>query len=296
MEEVPAAEIARYRAQVIGTLPQFVGGQFTTLTDGWDSVALECDGWIFKFARTPDAEQRLRREVALLAFLKPRITMLLPPMVLHEGPLPFSQHLKIPGSALESDAYAALDEGRRNALATRMARLYAELHALPLRRMQQLGAVAADPWASPDAIVAGAGPKLPRGYKGFLDRTVAAYRKLTIAGDEQVFGYFDGHGWNMAFDHETGLLNGVFDFADAGFGSRHRDLSYSNWIAADLTLRIIERYEELTRRTVDRDLVMLYTSALRMAELAEGVLPDERGIDNVTGWVAELKALGLFRK
>lgn len=296
MQEVPAAEIARYRAHVIGTLPQFAGGQFTTLTQGWDSVALECDGWIFKFARTPEAEVRLRREVALLQFLKPRITMPIPHMVFNDGPVPFSQHLKIAGSSLESADYQRLGEGQRNAVATRMAQLYAELHALPLNRMQQIGAVGVDPWMAPDDIIAGAGPKLPRGYKGFLERTVSAYRKLTISGDELVYGYFDGHGWNMAFDHEMGLLNGVFDFADSGFGARHRDLSYSNWISADLTLRIIDRYEELTRREVDRDLVMLYSSALRLAELAEGVLTDESGVGNVTRWVDELKAMGLFRR
>jgi len=293
MEGVPAAEIARLRALVIGTLPQFAGGNFVSLTEGWDSVALECDGWIFKFARHPEAEARLRREVAVLAFLKPRVTMPLPQMVLHEGPVPFSQHLKLPGSSLEKPQYLALDEGRRNALATRMAQLYAELHALPLNRMQAIGAVGVDPWMSPDEIVARTEDRLPRGYKGFMKRTVAAYRKLSISGDELVYGYFDGHGWNMAFDHETGMLNGVFDFADSGFGSRHRDLSYSNWIAADLTLRIIDRYEELARVKVNRELVMLYSSALRLAEFAEDFLPGEQATANVVDWVAELKQLGM---
>lgn len=292
MEGVPAAEIARFRALVIGTLPQFAGGNFVTLTGGWDSVALECDGWIFKFARHAEAEARLRREVALLAFLKPRVTMPLPQMVLHEGPVPFSQHLKLAGSSLETEQYLALDEGRRNALAMRMAQLYADLHALPLNRMQAVGAVGVDPWMPPEAIIAGAEAKLPRGYKGFLMRTMAAYRKLSIAGDELIYGYFDGHGWNMAFDHQTGLLNGVFDFADSGFGSRHRDLSYSNWISADLTLRIIERYGELARVKVNRELVMLYSSALRLSELAAEVLPDARAVRNVTDWVAELKRIG----
>jgi hypothetical protein len=294
MEGVPAAEIARYRAHVIGTLPQFAGGTFETLTEGWDSVALECDGWIFKFARNAEAEARLRREVVLLAFLKPRITMPLPQMVLHEGPVPFSQHLKLQGASLEREDYAALGEGQRNALAMRMAQLYAELHALPLSRMQQVGAVGVDPWMSPEEIIAGAEPRLPPGYKSFMKRTVSAYRKLSIVSDELIYGYFDGHGWNMAFDHQMGLLNGVFDFADSGFGSRHRDLSYSNWISADLTLRIIARYEELTRRSVNRELVMLYSSALRLAELAEGFLPDERAVANVTDWVAELKAIGMY--
>lgn len=293
MEGVPAAEIARLRALVIGTLPQFAGGTFVPLTEGWDSVALECDGWIFKFARHPEAEARLRREVALLAFLKPRVTMSLPQMVLHEGPVPFSQHLKLPGASLERAQYLDLDEGRRNALATRMAQLYAELHALPLNRMQAVGAVGVDPWMSPDEIIARTENRLPRGYKSFVKRSMAAYRKLSIEGDELIYGYFDGHGWNMAFDHETGMLNGVFDFADSGFGSRHRDLSYTNWIAADLTLRIIERYEELAHIKVNRDQVMLYSSVLRLQELAADFLSDEQAVANVVDWVAELKQLGL---
>jgi hypothetical protein len=162
--------------------------------------------------------------------------------------------------------------------------------------MQQVGAVGVDPWMAPDDIVAGALPKLPRGYKGFLERTITAYSRLSIPGDELVFGYFDGHGWNMAFDHSTGLLNGVYDFADSGFGARHRDLSYSSWISADLTLRIIERYEQLARVAVNRERVMLYTSALRLAELAEGFLDEDLAISNVTDWVSQLKSLGLYRR
>ncbi|MBK8084593.1 MAG: aminoglycoside phosphotransferase family protein [Devosia sp.] len=291
MQEVVAADLARYRALIISALPQFVGRQFVTLSEGWDSVALECDGWIFRFPRSQLAAERLRREVGLLGFLRPRITMALPQPVWHEGDEPFTQHRKIDGTYLETPQYLALDDGRRNAIAMRLAQLYAELHQLPLARVQQAGAVAVDPWMAPDDILAGAIPKLPKKLHPFVRRTVKAYRKLTIAGDELVYGYFDGHGWNMAFDDKTGLLNGVYDFADSGFGSRHRDLSYSNWISADLTLRIIDRYEGLTRRAIDRNLVMLYTSALRLAELAAEFLPEETAVANVVGWVAELEAI-----
>jgi len=291
MLQPEGADLARCRALIISRLPQLAGAQFVTLAEGWDSVALEYDGLIFKFPRNERARERLKREVALLNFLRPRITMPLPQPVLYDGDEPFSQHRAIPGDKLLADDYLMLGEGSRNALATRMAQLYAELHQLPLARMQQAGAVAVDPWMSPDEILERALPRLPRGYKGWARKVVAAYRRLTIVGDELVFGYFDGHGWNMAFDFTTATLNGVYDFADSGFGSRHRDLSYSNWISADLTLRIIDRYEELTHRTVDRDQVMLYTSALRLAELAEGFLTDEVAVANVVNWVDELKHL-----
>lgn len=286
MLEAQPADPGHYRALVISTLPQFGRGRFEVLAEGWDSIALECDGWIFKFPRNTEAEARLRREVALLDFLRPRVTMPLPHIVLHDGIEVFSQHRKIPGDFLLTGQYEALDEGRRNALAMRMAQLYAELHALPPGRMQQVGATAVDPWMAPDDILAGAEPKLPRKLHPFLKRTVKAYRALRVEGDELVYGYFDGHGWNMAFDHSTGTLNGVYDFADSGLGARHRDLSYSNWISPDLTLRIIERYEELAHRSIDRQRVMLYSSALRLAELAEGFLPDERALASVADWAA----------
>jgi hypothetical protein len=291
MQQPEGADLARYRALIISRLPQLAGAQFVTVAAGWDSVALEHDGLIFKFARNERARERLRREVALLTHLRPRITMPLPQPVLFDGEEPFTEHRRIPGEKLLADDYLMLGEGARNALATRMAQLYAELHQLPLARMQQVGAVAVDPWMSPQQILDQALPRLPRGYKGWARKVVAAYRRLSIAGDELVYGYFDGHGWNMAFDFTTGTLNGVYDFADSGFGSRHRDLSYSNWISADLTLRIIARYEELTHRRVDRDMVMLYTSALRLAELAEGFLTDEVAVANVVNWADELKLL-----
>jgi hypothetical protein len=291
MLQPESADLAHYRALIISRLPQLAGAQFVTVAAGWDSVALEHDGLIFKFARNERARERLRREVALLTHLRPRITMPLPQPVLFDGEEPFTEHRRIPGEKLLADDYLMLGEGARNALATRMAQLYAELHQLPLARMQQVGAVAVDPWMSPQQILDQALPRLPRGYKGGARKVVAADRRLSIAGDELVYGYFDGHGWNMAFDFTTGTLNGVYDFADSGFGSRHRDLSYSNWISADLTLRIIARYEELTHRRVDRDMVMLYTSALRLAELAEGFLTDEVAVANVVNWADELKLL-----
>jgi hypothetical protein len=291
MLQPESADLARYRALIISRLPQLAGAKFVTLAEGWDSVALEYDGLIFKFPRNERSRERLRREVALLNYLRPRITMPLPQPVLYDGDEPFSQHRAIPGEKLLADDYLMLGEGSRNALATRMAQLYAELHQLPLARMQQAGAVAVDPWMSPDEILEGALPRLPRGYKGWAKKVVAGYRKLTIEGDELIYGYFDGHGWNMAFDFTTATLNGVYDFADSGFGSRHRDLSYSNWISADLTLRIIDRYEILTGRQVDREKVMLYSSALRLAELAEGFLGDDRAVASVVHWVDELKRL-----
>ena len=82
------------------------------------------------------------------------------------------------------------------------------------------------------------------------------------------YGYFDGHGWNMAFDAGTERLNGVYDFADSGIGPLHQEFIYSSFIATDLTERIVSRYEQRSGRRLDRDRIALLTGAHRLWELA----------------------------
>jgi hypothetical protein len=73
----------------------------------------------------------------------------------------------------------------------------------------------------------------------------------------------------LAFDPKTQSLNGVYDFADSGFGRLHQEFIYSNMISADLTARIIGRYETLTGRSLNRERVTLLFEVLRLSELAE---------------------------
>lgn len=257
------------RAAIASALPDLAIGGFTLLNDGWDSVAVDIDdSWIFKFPKHAAAAARLRMEAGLLGLLGPRLAMPIPRMVLHERPLVFSQHQKLHGTSLESRDYERLTEARRNALAAVMARFYAELHAVPLAEAEAAGAGPIGAWMDPDEIVAVATPLLPARLVPYLRQTMADYAAIPVEAGERVYGFFDGHGWNMAFDHAAGRLNGVFDFADSGFGEIHKDLSYSNFIAPDLTLRIVARYEALTGRSIDRNRVMLYSAAQRLWELA----------------------------
>src|SRR5690606_4123081 len=133
------------------------------------------------------------------------------------------------------------------------------------------------PWLDAETTRARAEPVLPPSLVPFLHATVDAYKQLTPLEDELVFGHFDGHGWNMAFDHAAGRLNGLFDFGDSGLGARHQDLSYGNWIAPDLTLRMLDRYARRTGRRVLPARVMLYSAMLRCVELAE-TAPDGAGL------------------
>ena len=86
-----------------------------------------------------------------------------------------------------------------------------------------------------------------------------------------IYGHFDGHGWNMAFDHATGTLNGIYDFADSGFGDLSQEFIYSDLIAPDLTDRIVARYAHHSGRHIDPERVHLLATVHRLTELAEAI-------------------------
>ena len=130
--------------------------------------------------------------------------------------------------------------------------------------------------------------QLPPALHDFARRALAAYDALPDG--DTVFGYFDGHGWNMAFDHTTGILNGVYDFADAGLGQRSEDFAYSNFISPDLTDRLIAAYQRHTGIAIDRRAVALHTMVQRLAELEATAKPNDWFVDNVISWHAYMSA------
>jgi aminoglycoside phosphotransferase (APT) family kinase protein len=284
-----SGDIARYRGLIVAALPQLATTPLQVLHRGADCAAIAADDTILKLPRTADAAIKLRREAMLLDYLRPRVTMALPQMQIVDGTPPISTHRRIAGIPLDTESYEALDTGRRNAIALRLAGFFTELHHLPLPRLTAIGAVPAMPWLGPDAILTATLPLLPRKLHAFVRRTLRAYRSLTIAGEELVFGQFGTDGDNMAIDPATGLMSGVFDFSDAGFGARHRDLSYPMRISIDLGMRIIERYEELGAPRVDRALVLTYASVDRLARIATGAMPVDA--DEMTAFVAAVEAI-----
>jgi hypothetical protein len=73
----------------------------------------------------------------------------------------------------------------------------------------------------------------------------------------------------MAFDHDRGRLNGIYDFGDSGIAPLHQEFIYSNFISRDLTERIVTAYASFTGRNLDRRRIDILTGAHRLWELGE---------------------------
>jgi aminoglycoside phosphotransferase (APT) family kinase protein len=258
---------AEHRAAIAAVHPELADQPAILHTRGWDSDAVEVGGIIFKFPKRPEAVDRLRREARFLALVRPRVPLAVPDMVLHETPRIFSEHRMIPGTVIETAGYDALSETQRQAMGATLGQFYAELHALPVDAAIAVGAEPKPEWPTADAVLPILVERLPPEMHDYAHKAFAAY--ATLPAEDEIFGYFDGHGWNMAFDHERGVLNGVYDFADAAIGPRSREFVYSNLTSGDLTARIVAAYTRLTGHAIDLRIVAIRTAVQGLSELAE---------------------------
>lgn len=285
-----AGDIGAYRAAIIRTFPELAGSTFRLITTGWDSDAVDVDdALIFKFPRHVSAERALVREAALLDAVRPALSMAVPALRIHAGPPLFSSHAKIKGDHLLAQTYDALPEEARRRLGDSLGRFYAELHGLGIDRMTRAGAGPIVAWQPLETIRAKALPALPPGLSARAERTLAAFERMTPDPLGLTYGFFDGHGWNMAFDPGSQRLNGIYDFADSGIGPLHQEFIYSTFISPDLTARIVTSYEALTGRALDRTRIAILTGVHRLSELAEYAHDPERVgmmVRSVEDWAA----------
>jgi hypothetical protein len=286
------SNLTELRGIIVAAFPKLELARFKLHAAGWDSFAIDVDDrLIFKFPRHAAAEARLKSEAGLLAAVRPAVTMQLPNQQLHPGPPLFSHHEKLKGEHLLTAQYEKLPLEARGRLAGDMALFFAELHAIDDRRMAEAGAGPIGSWLPPDEILRQAWPLLPDALRGYAERTIARYQAMAADPCGRTYGYFDGHGWNMAFDHAAGRLNGVYDFGDSGFGDLHQEFMHPNWISPDLTERIVTEYEALTGRSIDRERVALLSGVLRLSELG-GSDPARAAsvVKSVADWAAYQEA------
>lgn len=271
-----------YREAIRAVRPDLADVPMVLHTHGWDSTAVEAGDTIFKFPKQAEAVPRLRTEAKFLALVRPRVKLAVPDMKLHETPTLFSEHRMIPGTIIETAGYDVLTDAQKQAMAETLARFYADLHTIPVAEAIAAGAEPKHGWPPAEESLAKLRDRLPREVLAFAARAFAAYEVLPE--EEEIFGYFDGHGWNMAFDHERGVLNGVYDFADAAIGPLSREFTYSSLTSHDLTERMIPVYEEITGKTIDRRAVAIRVSVQHFSELAELETLDEEFAARIAQW------------
>jgi aminoglycoside phosphotransferase (APT) family kinase protein len=278
------------RHAILAAYPHLAGSVFSVAGKGWHSLAVEAGGLIFKFPEGEEAESALLREAKLLAAVRPLVTMPVPDMTVHPGPPLFSKHGKLPGRTLEPSDYPSLDDAARERLADDLALFFAGLHAIDPSVMRAAGAEPVGWWDTRDDTLAPAWPLLPPDLRAEAEAAIRDYHALGPDPLGEVYGFFDAHGWNMAFDHDAMRLRGIFDFADSGFGPPHREFVQVSLIDPDLARRSMRAYEVRTGKALEPRRVFLLAAAMRLSELAGAVETGKNVpmiLDFVTGWLRQ---------
>jgi Phosphotransferase enzyme family len=169
-----------------------------------------------------------------------------------------------------------------------VAGIYADLHAIDRALMAEAGAEPVPAWPSGDRLRETALPFTPDMLKEQAGALTRHWDTLGPDPHGNVYGHFDGHGWNMAFDHTAQKLNGIYDFGDSGIGPLYQEFIYTNFISPDLTARIIGAYEARTGQVIDRRRMDDLTGVHRLMEVA-GAAKTQGDLDgmleNLSSWL-----------
>ena len=212
------------RALLGSRFPRFAGAEVALLATGWDNTVHLVDGeWLFRFPRREIALAGLRREIAVLPLLAPRLPLPIPmPEYVGEPgpdfPWPFWGGRLIPGREL---AEAGLGPEERITAATRLGGFLSVLHDPGLAA--EVGAdLPVDPMGRADPGVRV--PKARAALTGLaeeglydpdpaIDELLAAAEQVGPPVSKPVISHGDLHIRHLLIDEKSDA-SGVIDWGD----------------------------------------------------------------------------------
>jgi aminoglycoside phosphotransferase (APT) family kinase protein len=200
--------------------PELNLGDVRTIEDGWDSLVLEVDGYIFRFPRRPEVVEWIKREIAFLPELAPKLPVAVPRFEFVGDGVTYVGYRKLDGVPATGSVR------RRTGLD--LGRFLVALHAFPVERARALGVLYFS----------------PAEWRAWLEGFCADLRKRVLpllSPDERlraetVFSQVGGFEFVPALVHgdlgpehvlcRDGRVVGVIDWSDARIGDPALDLAW----------------------------------------------------------------------
>ncbi len=224
------------RFEIARIVPEFEGEPIVPLGEGMDSLAVLAGGaFVFRFTKHAEADQGLKREVALLPRLGPRLKLDIPRfeyLGAHSVTgLPFDGYRLIRGEPLHQPLYDGLAAPTRDGLLGDLAAFLAVVHAFPVDEATECGIGAEGGRAGYIEDLGRARedvfPRLDKPARYAVDPKVASFLE-----DDRNFActptLLHGDLWpeHVLFSTAVGRLTGVIDIGDVSIGDRDYDLAF----------------------------------------------------------------------
>lgn len=243
------------------------GSAANVLNVGCDNFAIDFGDIMVRLPRDEEALHALKFESTVCKYINVP-SLQTPKTQLVDAEYPFSWHKKIPGGYFLTKDYESLNIGHKDKVAGQLADFLMAFHSLSIDEMRAVGADDRDNYVSSSYMRENA-HIVPDDIKDHFENFIKTYEGLSVSETDRVFGYFDAHGWNMAFNHETGQLIGLYDFADAGIGDVNQDFNPINTISQDLVKQVIQKYEVVSGKSIDIFKVNFYTVLAEYSDFFE---------------------------
>lgn len=253
-----------------------------------ESVVAEINGdYIVKLPKPHRGVNGVAAEQKITDFLSGKVQLPIPSISVHAEPVVLARYRKLWGETFDKNRYTQLSDDNKNALATQLAKFITDLHAIPASVVQGAKLELAPSWElKPDLVEEQLSDSDDNVIKALLPEVLRNQRALEVPKSNVVFGHFDLHGGNLVFDKEHANVTGVIDFGNCKLGDLHQDLSTMNLSSPDLTTRIVDQYEQFSRRKVNRLLIQHYTTVFYLNLLAG--LKRNKTDDKFNYWLGEL--------
>lgn len=227
------------------------------------------DQYIVKFPRPIRGMTGITTEQAVTDLIRIKVAVQIPAITVQVNPIALARYQKIPGCTFDKTRYQDLQEVNKQALANDCASFLFALHSIPNREIEHHNLRLTPSWQISCVLIENqlASNQEPS-IKALLKDTVKKHKALQIPDAHQIFSHFDLHGGNVLVNEQNGKLLGVIDFGNCKIGDLHQDLSVMNLSSTDLAERIVQCYEKISGRQVDRPTVRHYTSVFYLNLLA----------------------------
>jgi aminoglycoside 2''-phosphotransferase len=229
-------QIGALRVEIARVAAELKRESVASLGEGMDSLAvLVGDAFVFRFAKHAGAATGLRREIALLPHLAPRLPLDVPRFE-YVGDhsvtgLPFVGYRLIRGEPLHRPLFDDLSERPRNGVLADLAAFLDDLHAFPVEEALRCGITAGASRAAYIEDLRSARAHVFPLLDPATRRRVASRLEAFLADDAN-FAFTPSllHAdlWpeHVLFSRGDGRLAGVIDFGDVSIGDPDYDLAF----------------------------------------------------------------------
>ena len=216
-------DLERARTLLEAALPDLRIRSVELMDEGWESLVLDVNGaLIAKFPRAPWAEDKYRREIALLDVLGPMDGIAVPqPRLIGKDPL-IQIYDKLPGEMLMGPVEARVDA---RAIGEQLGRFLKRIHSLDEDVVARTGL---DPgeatrwlerWRTlVSKLTAELLPLLSAGARDNARAFLATQITDDLGAFRPVVTHADVGGWNVLVDPTTSSVTAVIDWGDAEIG------------------------------------------------------------------------------